>query len=78
MRKHEGGMVVGESAPGAVETAGINLEPENTDSTICLERMMLGHLGDLRPDAYRRKAFEEMAASVRPPSWGRFFARQRD
>jgi hypothetical protein len=28
--------------------------------------MMLGQLGDLRPDAYRRKAFEEMAASVRP------------
>jgi len=52
----------------------LKLEPENTDSTICLERMMLGQLGDLRPDACRRKAFEEMAASVRPPSWGRFFA----
>jgi hypothetical protein len=24
--------------------------------------------------ASRRKAFEEIAASVRPPSWGRFFA----
>jgi hypothetical protein len=52
----------------------LKLEPENTDRTICLERMMLGQLGDLRPDAYRRKAFEEMAVSVRPPSWGRFFA----
>jgi hypothetical protein len=28
----------------------LKLEPENTDSTICSERMMLGQLGDLRPD----------------------------